>query len=124
MQLDRNTRNLMEAAAMIAQKGELLTTFNHNRKEFIEKIKEMVRLVDFKKVNKDIAVDCLLFGTLTKEKAEDHKFLVPLWLFNYLPEDMELECINGNIEKRKDADNDIRFGCVAYMIEVGSENKK
>ena len=114
----------MEVAGMVAQKGELLTTFNSNQKEYIKKIKEMVRLVDFKKVDKSIVIDCLLFGTWSKEKTEECKFLVPLWLFNYLPDDMEMECIDGSIVKKKDADNDIRFGCVAYMIEVGSENKK
>ena len=68
---------------------------------------------------------------LTIEEAKELRFrrwdeelpdlwLFPLYLVPLIPEGLEVMSISGNkfkYEKDK-ADNDIRFGCVAYGIEI------
>ena len=65
---------------------------------------------------------------LTKEQMEDLGFgkwseenpmmLIPLWLFPFLPEDIEAGCIDGEkrVFKKSDMDTDNRYGCLAYGI--------
>ena len=44
--------------------------------------------------------------------------LIPLWLFPFLSEELEVYSINGKkITKLSDMDNDNRFGCLAYGIK-------
>jgi hypothetical protein len=47
---------------------------------------------------------------------ENNKNLIPFWLFKILPDDTKLKCFSGEIIEAKDADDDVRFGCTAYMI--------
>ena len=58
--------------------------------------------------------------------SESDLYLFPLYLVPIIPEGLEVVSISGKkyrYEKEK-ADNDIRFGCVAYGIEIKeSENK-
>jgi len=44
--------------------------------------------------------------------------LIPLWLYKWLPEVIETECINGtkSILKKSEIDTDNRGGCLAYGI--------
>ncbi len=44
--------------------------------------------------------------------------LIPLWLFQFLPDEIESESINGvkSVMKRAEMDNDNRFGCLAYGV--------
>lgn len=44
--------------------------------------------------------------------------LIPLWLFPFLAEDIEIECIDGEkmTTKKSEMDNDNRFGCLAYGV--------
>lgn len=44
--------------------------------------------------------------------------LIPLWLFPFLAEEIETECINGEKKILKKADMYIgnRFGCLAYAV--------
>jgi hypothetical protein len=44
--------------------------------------------------------------------------LIPLYLFPFLADEMEIEDINGekSIMKKSDMDNDQRFGCLAYGV--------
>jgi hypothetical protein len=53
-----------------------------------------------------------------KWSEENPVYLIPLWLFPFLPEEVELRCINGekNTLKKADMDNDNRFGCLAYGV--------
>lgn len=76
------------------------------------------------------------FTKLTLEEAKELRFkkfdedmpdlwLFPLYLVPIIPEGLEVTSINGETFKyEKDKmDNDIRFGCVAYGIEIKDEDK-
>ncbi len=75
------------------------------------------------------------FTKLTVEEAKELRFrkwdeelpdlwLFPLWLVPIIPEGLEVMDISGDKYKYKKetADNDIRFGCVAYGIEIKENN--
>ena len=59
-------------------------------------------------------MDELDFGTWSKD---DPKRLIPLWLFPFLAEDIQTECINDKqYTRKKDMDTDHRFGSLAYGV--------
>ena len=77
------------------------------------------------------------FTKLTIEEAKELRFkrwgddqpdlwLFPLYLVPIIPEGLEVTFISGEKAKyEKDKmDNDIRFGCVAYGIEIPGSGKK
>ncbi|MGL5153113.1 MAG: hypothetical protein ACRC7N_21340 [Clostridium sp.] len=81
------------------------------------------------KANKHIDLE-----NLTVYEAEELRFckwsdelptlyLFPLWIVPLIPEGMEVKSISGNTFKysKDSADNDVRFGCVAYGIEIGDK---
>ena len=55
------------------------------------------------------------FGIWSKE---DPMFLIPLWLFPFLTDEVDCGCISGEkrIYKKSEMDNDHRFGCLAYGV--------
>ena len=74
------------------------------------------------------------FNNLTVEEARELRFgrwseelpnlwLFPLYLVPIIPEGLEIMYIDGEkgIFKKDEMDNDIRFGCVAYGIEIKAE---
>ena len=94
------------------------------------KIKELnLRIYNFKK---DIYF--VPFHEFTKDQLktlgfglwEEELFLVPIWLYRYIPFGIVLESINGDKitvkkgynDKRHEGyiDTDIRFGCIAFGI--------
>ena len=60
-------------------------------------------------------MDDLGFGKWAKE---DPMFLIPLWLFPFLPDKIEAGCIDGEkkVYNKSEMDNDHRFGCLAYGV--------
>ena len=71
------------------------------------------------------------FDHLTREEAKELRFmrwdedmpdlyLIPLWLLPVVPIGTELTSIGGEkiIYDGTNVDNDIRFGCIAYGIEI------
>ena len=60
-------------------------------------------------------MDDLGFGRWSKDNLMR---LIPLWLFKFLPDEIESECIDGTkaVLKTAEMDNDNRFGCLAYGI--------
>lgn len=87
------------------------------------------------KKNYDIFYDELKkhidFAKITVEEAKELRFqrwdeelpdlwLFPLYLVPIIPEGLEVMSISGDKYKyeKVTADNDIRFGCVAYGIEI------
>jgi hypothetical protein len=78
-----------------------------------------VKMEEFGKVN---------IAELTAEQMDDLGFgvwsqgnpmrLIPLWLYPFLPDEIETECIDGtkSVLKKVDMDNDHRYGCLAYGI--------
>ncbi|AFC21802.1 hypothetical protein GAP32_352 [Cronobacter phage vB_CsaM_GAP32] len=42
--------------------------------------------------------------------------LIPLWLMQFIDPELEVTCISGEVCQFKDADNDNRYGCLAYGI--------
>ena len=67
-------------------------------------------------------------------KWDEDLYLIPLWLYKFIPHGIELESINGkkiivgkeyqDKDSNDHIDADIRFGCIAYgiKVEVGSES--
>jgi hypothetical protein len=50
--------------------------------------------------------------------------LIPLWLVPALNPNTVVTCINGKRMKLKDADNDHRFGCIAYGVASFAKERK
>lgn len=88
--------------------------------EYIKKIPEIVQ--------KELGLKTVDVSKFTSEQMDDLGFgrweennpmrLIPLWLFQFLPEEIETKDINGKTEilKKSEMDNDHRFGCLAYGI--------
>lgn len=66
------------------------------------------------------------FNNLTDEELkllrfrdfdDNSKNLIPLWIFRILDEDTKLISFSGKRCIKKDADDDIRYGCTAYMLD-------
>ena len=53
-----------------------------------------------------------------KWEEENPMYLIPLWLFPFLQEEINAECINGEkrIFKKSEMDIDTRFGLLAYGV--------
>ena len=67
------------------------------------------------------------FSELTEDELEvlrfrgfddDNKNLIPLWLFRILPDDTKIKCFSGEEKTVKDASDDVRYGCTAYMLII------
>ena len=90
-----------------------------NKKSFNNFYEELKKHIDFTKLTAEEARE-LRFG---KWDEKSNLWLFPLYLVPIIPEGLEVMSISGNkykYEKDK-ADNDIRFGCVAYGIEIKEE---
>ena len=77
------------------------------------------------KAKKAFSEENINFAELTQDELkmlrfadfnEDNKNLIPLWLFRILPDHTKVKCFNGKRTTVKDADDDVRFGCTAYML--------
>ena len=84
-----------EYFAAIEKAKKAFSEENINFAELTKNELKMLRFVDFDKSNKN---------------------LIPLWLFRILPDHTKVKCFNGERTTVKDADDDVRFGCVAYML--------
>lgn len=90
---------------------------SENKKSFNTFYEELKKHIDFTKITVEEAKE-LRFQRWDEEHPE--LWLFPLYLVPIIPEGLEVTSISGNkykYEKDK-ADNDIRFGCVAYGIEI------
>ena len=88
-----------------------------NKKSFEEFYEELKKHIDFTKLTVEEAKE-LRFKRWSDEQP--NLWLFPLYLVPIIQEGLEVTSISGNkykYEKEK-ADNDIRFGCVAYGIEI------
>ena len=90
---------------------------SENRKNFDTFYKELKKHIDFKKITVEEAKE-LRFQRWSEEQP--NLWLFPLYLVPIIPEGLEVTFITGEKAKyEKDKmDNDIRFGCVAYGIEI------
>lgn len=108
--------------------AEIVAYNKHWSKEF--SIKELCKGFD-KYRNTEKVKSLFDVNNLTKERALNLRFiywdretnpnlmLFPLWFALLLPYGTKVITINGNeIEYTKDADLDIRFGCVAFGINI------
>lgn len=88
-----------------------------NKQTFNYFYKELDKYIDFKNITVDEAKE-LRFGKLSDEQP--NLWLFPLYLVPIIPEGLEIEYIDGTKGKyEKDKmDNDTRFGCVAYGINI------
>lgn len=79
-------------------------------------LNELKKLIDFSNLTREEAVE-LRFG---KWEENSDLYLIPLYLLPIIPIGIELTCINGEkiIYDGTNVDNDIRFGCIAYGINI------
>lgn len=109
-------------ANMVAQTIQY-TSWSDNfcRKEIKEAhdkfIEELKKHIDLKALTREDAIE-LRFGRWSDETP--NLYLIPLWLVPIIPVGTELTCISGAkiIYNGSNIDNDIRFGCIAYGIEI------
>lgn len=74
---------------------------------------------------------CIDWKNLTLEEAKELRFcrwdkesdlwLIPIWLYPFIPEDLELTSISGSKEFAPNIDTDTRFGCLAWGILLKEE---
>lgn len=83
-------------------------------KKFIEEIKKHI---DFYHLTKEEATE-LRFGRWSDDMPD--LYLIPLWLLPAVPIGIELTTIFGNkvVYDGTNVDKDIRYGCIAYGIEI------
>ena len=77
---------------------------------------ELRKHIDFHNLSRKEAT-ALRFG---KWEDKNDLYLIPLYLLPILPIGTELTCINGDkvIYDGTNIDNDIRFGCIAWGINI------
>lgn len=94
---------------------------SENKKKFNKFYEELKKNIDLTKITKEEAQE-LRFCKWSEEYP--NLYLFPLWLVPIIPEGLEIMDICGEKYKynSKTADNDIRFGCVAYGIEIKESN--
>jgi hypothetical protein len=55
----------------------------------------------------------------------EHHLLIPIWLFRLLPDSLELfSPLSYSFKTAGTADDDIRFGCVAYSLKCNPNGRK
>lgn len=81
---------------------------------------ELKKHIDFKNLTVEDAKE-LRFGRWDEELP--NLWLFPLYLTPIIPEGLEVMYIDGGKTqyKKDEMDDDIRFGCVAYGIEIKEE---
>jgi len=89
---------------------------SENKKSFDTFYEELKKYIDFTKLTVEEAKEL----RFCKWDTESDLYLFPLYLVPIIPEGLEVTFISGNKVKyeRNKMDNDIRFGCVAYGIEI------
>lgn len=67
-------------------------------------------------------MQALGFGCWSKENP---MFLIPLWLFPFLADEIKCECIDGSVGvlRKEDMSNDNRYGNLAYGVIPKIENQ-
>ena len=82
-----------------------------------EFLAELETYIDWNHLTRDEAYE--LRFKLWREDQPD-LYLVPLYILPILPIGTELTCINGDkvVYDGSNVDNDIRYGCIAYGIEI------
>ena len=82
-------------------------------------VNELQKHIDFSKLTREEAIE-LRFG---KWDDETDLYLIPLYLLPVIPIGIRLTSINGDtvIYDGTNIDNDIRFGCVAWGINIPEE---
>lgn len=88
-----------------------------NKKVFDMFYQEMKKHIDFNNITSEEAKE-LRFRKFSEEYP--NLWLFPLYLVPLIPEGLDVMSISGEKYKynKEKADNDIRFGCVAYGIEI------
>lgn len=87
-------------------------------KKVTEKLtEELKNHIDWGKLTVEEALD-LGFAKWSEDTPD--LYLIPLYLLPILPIGTKLTCISGETltYDGKNVDNDIRFGCIAYGIEI------
>lgn len=79
-------------------------------------VNELRKHIDFSNLTREEAVS-LRFG---KWDEDSGLYLIPLYLLPIVPIGTELTSINGDtvIYDGSNVDNDVRFGCIAYGINI------
>lgn len=94
------------------------------KKEYFTAIEKAKKAFSEEKIN---------FAELTQDELkvlrfmdfdENNKNLIPLWLFRILPNDTKVKCFDGEETTIEKADDDVRFGCTAYMLILEKQNEK
>ena len=88
-----------------------------NKQTFNYFYKELEKYIDFKNITVEEAKE-LRFGKWSDEQPD--LWLFPLYLVPIIPEGLEIEYIDGTkgIYEKDKMDDDTRFGCVAYGINI------
>lgn len=58
-----------------------------------------------------------------KWDEESDLWLIPIWLYPFIPEDLELTSIGGNKGFAPNIDTDVRFGCLAWGILLKEDSE-
>lgn len=76
----------------------------------------MRKYIDFSKLTREEAAEL----RFCKWDEESDLYLIPLYLLPIIPIGTELTCINGQtvVYDGTNVDNDIRFGCIAWGINI------
>jgi len=122
--INTETAKLLRLVSKVAHYNELhkIQGVNSDLSQLELKIKTDLSQINFKDVD-PIVANNLGFNVFDDDHEKRHLLMIPLWVFNYLPDDAILISVNKDQEvTKKDADtNSLEMGYTVYMIEVGSE---
>ncbi len=108
-------RFIVNRAAEVMNYTSWSDEFAANRiREISEDLSDSIGKINIAELT-SIQMDDLGFGRWSEDSPMR---LIPLWLFQFLPDEIESECIDGtkSVLKTAEMDNDHRFGCLAYGI--------
>jgi hypothetical protein len=104
--------------------GKLYASWNAEffKKELLEsitKLKIPEGEIDFTELTEQEMRD------LGFQNWDEHSLLIPIWLFRLLPDSLELfSPLSYSFKTVGTADDDIRFGCVAFSLQCNPNGRK
>lgn len=82
-----------------------------------KRIMELPQIIKVKNINpSELSMTEMKDLGFGRWNEETELMLIPLWLMQFIDPEIDVICIDGDTVKFKDADNDNRYGCLAFGV--------
>lgn len=127
--MNEHEKMLIKACKVMCNVGSMCYDYTWSqefcKKEMSNTIQEIKEY--FTEHNFDIckcSIDILKAVGFVQWDDNENALLIPLWAALILDENTPVICINGESDILKNADHDVRCGCIAYMINVKEDKNE